>query len=87
MRVRSFSRIRFVVSACRTAAATLGTSSSSIGLSSGWVGWRVSSHDLTFERDKRTIKTSSSCLPFFFFVPRRPSASTSSVIPRAAHTA
>lgn len=32
----------------------------------------------------RTVKSSSRCLPFFFFVPRSPSASTSSAIPSAA---
>lgn len=35
IRVRSFSRIRFVVMACRMAAETFGTSSSSMGLRSG----------------------------------------------------
>lgn len=50
-------------------------------------GWRrvSGSRSVVERKEERTVKSSSSFLPFFFFDPLRPSASTSSVIPRAAH--
>jgi hypothetical protein len=68
--------------ACLTAEATFGTSSREIGVR---VGYHTRIRRVRRAEDcELTMKSISSLRDFFFFVPRRPSFSTSSVMPKAA---